>query len=98
MPESDMEAGWSHRRLFVRSAAPAAFAVPGLVMIVLAVWQGPSIVRDYQAARLQLEQRMTAAVNDPLADVKEFVGTTTPPGAAELNPGGRTQAGTNSSR
>jgi hypothetical protein len=96
MPESDMEAGW--RRLFFRGAAPAVFAVPGLVMIVLAIWQGPSIMSDYQAASLQMEQQMTTAVNDPLADVKGFVGTTTVSGAAEQNPGGRTQAGTSSSR
>ena len=98
MPASDMEAGWNHRRLLFRGAAPAVFAVPGLIMIVLAVWQGPSIVRDYQAAHLQMEQQMTTAVNDPLADVKVFVGTTTSPGAAEQTSGGGTPAETRPSR
>ena len=52
MGDSEVEAGWNYRRLVFRGAAPAVFALPGLVMIVLAIWQGPSIVRDYQAASL----------------------------------------------
>jgi hypothetical protein len=98
MYESGMEAGLNDRRLFVRGAAPAVFAVPGLVMIVLAIWQGPSIVRDYQAASLQMEQQMTTAVNDAMADMKALVDTTTRSGAAEQTSGGRIPAETRPSR
>jgi hypothetical protein len=98
MRESDMEAGWNDRRWFFRGAAPAVFAVSGLVMIVLALWQGPSIAREFKAASLRMEQQMTTAVNNPLADVKGFVGTTTLPGSAEQTSGGRTPAETRPSR
>jgi hypothetical protein len=96
--ESNMEDGWSLRHLLVRGAAPAVFAVPGVVMIALAIGQGPSIVRDSQAASLQLRQQLTTAVNDPIADVKGFVETTTLPGVAGPASGGRTPAETRSTR
>ena len=82
MGDSEGETGWSSRRLVFRGAAPAAFALPGLVMIVLAIWQGPSIVRDYQAASLQADQQVTTVVNDPIADLKVEVVAPLPAGSS----------------
>ena len=82
MGDSEVETGWNSRRLVFRGAAPAAFALPGLVMIVLAIWQGPSIVRDYQAASLQADQQATTVVNDPIADLKVEVVAPLPGGSS----------------
>jgi hypothetical protein len=99
MRERETEVGWNDRSMFFRGAAPAVFAVPGLVMIVLALWQGPSIVREVQAAaNLQIEKQLTAAVNDPVADVKAFVGTTTITVSPEQTSGSGTPAETRPSR
>jgi hypothetical protein len=99
MGDSEVEAGWTSRRLVFRAAAPAVFALPGLVMIVLAIWQGPSIVREHQAATLQADQQVTTVVNDPLAGLKvDVVATPLSPGSAEPTPGGRTSTETHLSR
>ena len=91
MGDGEVEAGWNYRRLVSRGAAPAVFALPGLVMIVLAIWQGPSIVRDYQAASLQADQQVTTVVNDPMAGLNvDVVATPVRPGSAEPTSGGRT--------
>lgn len=91
MGDSEVETGWNYRRLVSRGAAPAVFALPGLVMIVLAIWQGPSIVRDYQAASLQADQQVTTVVNDPMAGLKvDVVATPVRPGSVESTSGGRT--------
>ena len=66
MGDNEVEAGWNYRRLVFSGAAPAVFALPGLVMIVLAIWQGPSIVREYQAASRQADQQVTTVVDDPM--------------------------------
>jgi len=88
---SEVEAGWNYRRLVSRGAAPAVFALPGLVMIVLAIWQGPSIVRDYQAASLQADQQVTTVVNDSMAGLKvDVVAPPFRPGSVEPTSGGRT--------
>ena len=99
MGETEEEPGWNSRRLVFRGAAPAAFALPGLVMIVLAIWQGPSIVRDYQAASLQADQQVTTVVNDPMAGLKVDV-VATPIRSDLVGPtsGGRTPTETRPSR
>ena len=89
MGDTEVEAGWNYGRLVSRGAVPAVFAVPGLVMIVLAIWQGPSIVRDYQAASLQAAQQVTTVVNDPIADLKVEVVAPLPAGSVEPKSGGR---------
>jgi hypothetical protein len=62
--DSDLEAVWNDRRLLLKRAAPGSlFALFGLVMIAFALWQGPSIVRDYQNARLQVDQQLTSALD-----------------------------------
>ena len=99
MGDSEGETGWSSRRLVYRGAAPAAFALPGLVMIVLAIWQGPSIVRDYQAASLQADQQVTTVVNDPMAGLKvDVVATPIRSDVVEPTSGGRTPTDTRLSR
>jgi hypothetical protein len=99
MGDTEVEAGWNSRRLVFRGAAPAVFALPGLVMIVLAIWQGPSIVRDYQAARLQADQQVTTVVNDPMAGLKvDVVATPINPGSVEPTSGGGTSTETRLSR
>jgi len=99
MGDSEVETGWNSRRLVFRGAAPAAFALPGLVMIVLAIWQGPSIVRDYQAASLQADQQVTAVVNDPVAGLKvDVVATPIRSDVVEPTSGGRTPTETRLSR
>ena len=97
MGGSEVEAGWNSRLVF-RGAAPAVFALPGLVMIVLAIWQGPSIVRDYQAASLQADQQATTVVNDPMAGLKVDVVAPMPPASVEPTSGGRTSTETRPSR
>jgi hypothetical protein len=92
MGDSEVEAGWNYRRLVFRGAAPAVFALPGLVMIVLAIWQGPSMVRDYQAASLHADQQVTTVVNDPMAGLKvDVVATPLSPGSVEPTSGGRAE-------
>ena len=99
MGDTEVETGWNYRRLVFTGAAPAAFAMPGLVMILLAIWQGPSIVRDYQAASLQADQQMTTVVNDPLAGMNvDVVVTPLRPGSVEPTSGGRTSSETRLSR
>ena len=99
MGDSEVEAGWNYRGLVFRGAAPAVFALPGLVMIVLAVWQGPSIVRDYKAASVQAAQQVTTVVNDSMAGLKvDVVATPLPPGSVEPTSGGRTSTETRLSR
>jgi hypothetical protein len=99
MGDNEAEAGWNYRRLVFRGAAPAAFALPGLVMIVLAVWQAPSIVRDYQAASLQADQQVTTVVNDPIAGLEvDVVATPMRPASVEPTSGGRTSTETRLSR
>jgi hypothetical protein len=91
MGDTEVEVGWNYRRLVSRGAAPAVFALPGLVMIVLAIWQGPSIVRDYQAASLQADQQVTTVVNDPMAGLKvDVVATPIRSDLVEPTSGGRT--------
>lgn len=99
MGDTEVEAGWNYRRLVFTGAAPAAFAMPGLVMIMLAIWQGPSIVRDYQAASLHADQQVTTGVNDPMAGLK--VDVVAPPIRSDLvepKSGGRTPTETRLSR
>ena len=99
MGDSEVEAGWTSRRLVSRGAAPAVFALPGLVMIVLAIWQGPSIVREYQAASLQADQQATTVVNEPMAGLKmDVVATPLSPGSVEPTSGDRTSTETRPSR
>ena len=99
MGDTEVETGWNYRRLVFTGAAPAVFALPGLVMIALAIWQGPSIVRDYQAASLQADQQATTVVNDPLAEMNvDVVVTPLRPGSVEPTSGGRTSTETRLSR
>ena len=99
MGDTEVEAGWNYRRLVSRGAAPAVFALPGLVMIVLAIWQGPSIVREYQAASLQADQQATTVVNDPMAELKvDVVATPVHPDSVEPTSGSRTSSETRLSR
>jgi hypothetical protein len=99
MGDTEVETGWNYRRLVFTGAAPAVFALPGLVMIVLAIWQGPSIVRDYQAASLQADQQATTVVNDPMAGMNvDVVVTPILPGSVEPTSGGRTPTDTRLSR
>ena len=103
MNDSDPEALWNDRGLLLRRAAPGSlFAMCGLAMITFALWQGPSIVREYQGATLQANEQLTTAVDDRLAglidEVKAYVGTPTRQGAVEPASGSRPPAETRSPR
>ena len=71
-------------------------------MITFALWQGPSMVREYQGADLQANEQLTTAVDDRLAglidEVRAYVGTPARQGAVEPASGGRPPAETRSPR
>lgn len=96
------EAVWNDRRLLGRAAPGGLFALFGLAMITFALWQGPSIVREYQGANLQANEQLMIAVDDRLAglidQVKAYVGTPTRQGAVEPVSGSRPPAETRSRR
>jgi len=101
--DSDPEAVWNDRRLLLRRAAPGSlFALFGLAMITFALWQGPSIVREYQGANLQANKQLTTAVDDRLAglidEVKAYVGPPTRQDAVKPAWGSRPPAETRSPR
>lgn len=88
MSDNDPRAVWNDSRLLLRRAAPGSlFALFGVAMITFALWQGPSIVREYQGAHLQANEQLTTAVDDRLArlidEVKAYM---RPPTQASVEP------------
>jgi hypothetical protein len=86
--DNDPEAVWGDRGLLLRRAAPGSmFALVGLAMITFALWEGPSMVREYQDANLQANEQLTTEVDDRLAglidQVKAYMGTPTRQGALQ---------------
>lgn len=87
-PMGDSEAVWEDRGLLLRRAAPGSlFALFGLAMIAFVLWQGPSIVREYQGAYLQANEQRRTAVDDRVAalidDLKASLATSTRQAAVE---------------
>jgi hypothetical protein len=55
--DSDLEAIWKDRKLLLRRAAPGTlFALFGLTMISLSLWQGPGILKDYNTTDRQIRE------------------------------------------
>jgi len=97
------ETVWNDRGLLLQRAAPGSlFALFGFAMITFALWQGPSMVREYQGADLQANEQLTTAVDDRLAglidEVKAYVGTPARQGAVEPASGSRPPAETRAPR
>lgn len=60
--DSDLEAEWKDRKILLRRAAPGTlFALFGLTMIGVALWQGPDILREYHTTDRQIRQRQISA-------------------------------------
>jgi len=101
--DNDPDAVWGDRGLLLRRAAPGSlFALVGLVMITFALWEGPSMVREYQDANLQANEQLTTEVDDRLSglidEVKAYMGRPARQAAVEPVPESRPPAETRSPR